>query len=438
MALACFINPWGWRLALLPLQTLRYMKKYAIGGATGGGKPHPWDNILELQPTITEHWPACLSDYAVLIMLTIAGAAAALQLAAWLSQPRRHEPAAAGEAATRDPAFKANWAHLFMMAGMLFVGLQVRRNIGVASLIVVPSALKCVTDSCRVLLAPRLPRAGFRLLAAANAAVMVLAAYGGYQIISGRLFEADRQPTRFAFGLSNTMLPLGASSWLDEYAPKARIWCDFSTSSTLHFFTHPHKEVPILTNTWAYPPEIMAANQFFRKALIPFGKVADRYNIDAVVLRSDWSIPLNRQLGADPEWKMVHVEGAHVLYLRAEGKYGELAASHEIGADNFAADPFVVKELGKDPSLKRSVLAVANTFRDAGEPDLAIEVIEAGLKYRAPDLPVLEALLNLYVTRGDRRRNTVDKRFIDDSKRMNYVIESILELEPEYFSVRRQ
>jgi hypothetical protein len=323
-----------------------------------------------------------------------------------------------------------------MMAGMLFVGLQLRRNIGVASLIVTPSALICFTDGCRYLLGDKLARFRLQQLILANTAVIALSVYGGYQIVSGKFYEADGLPTRFGFGISDTILPIGASHWLNEYAPEARVWCDFSSSSTLRFFTRPHKELPILSNTWAYPPAIMAENQFYRKAMAPFSIAADRYGIDAVVLRSDWSLPLHRQLGADPDWKIVQVEGVHVLYLRTNNKYATLAAEHEIRPDNFDMDSFVARELEKDPSFKRAILAVSDTLKEAGELDLAINVIGAGLEYQSPNLIIWEALLNLYSSRGTQRRESGDKRFIDDFKRMEYVMRRISELDPGYFAIR--
>ena len=58
MVLVCFVNPWGWRLALLPLQTLLYMKKYTIVGQISELNPHPWDYVMEIISPISGHWRA--------------------------------------------------------------------------------------------------------------------------------------------------------------------------------------------------------------------------------------------------------------------------------------------------------------------------------------------------------------------------------------------
>jgi len=414
MFLVSFINPWGWRLVLQPLQTLQYMKKYHIDGKNLGMNSHPWDHILELGPTISGSWPARLSDYAVMLMLILAAAAILFQLALLLLKLNQNSSARKGVASHQD-TFRTRWAHLFMMAGMLYVGLQMRRNIGVASLIVVPSALICITGSLQYLLQKKLENVRLKMLPFTSAAIVALSVYVGYQIINGKLFAADRVPAGFGFGISNTRLPVGASLWLNEHAPDARVWCDFSSSSTVHFFTHPHKDVNILTNTWAYPPDVMASNRFYRSARAPFGLLAEHFNIDAVVLRSDWSIPLHRQLGADPDWKMVHVEGVHVLYLRANDKSKTLAEKYEIRPDNFDINFFVAQQLRKDPSFKRAILSVSDTFLNAGELDLAIKVIEAGLKYQPSNTIVREKLRRLYNYRESQRRKYSEVDAIDEN-----------------------
>jgi len=436
MALACFLNPWGWRLALLPFQTLLYLKKYRIGGALDLGEhAHPWDSIVELRGTISEHWPALISDYAVLIMLILVAAAFMLQLIAWARQKRRLNDAGEIDIPYKS-AFRVRWAHLFMIAGLLFVGLQVRRNIGVASLIVIPSALFCITDSFRSLPAVRISRFGSGPLIGLNLAVIALSIFGGYQVVNGKLFEADRLPARIGIGISDTMLPIGAANWLNRFAPDARVWSDFTCSSTLRFFTRPHTDLPVLTNTWAAPPDVLKLNQLCSMALIPFGLLADHYHVEAVVLRADWSPAFHRELATDPDWKMVHIEGVFVLYLRAHGRYGALAASHEIRTDNFDVNLFATEEIAKDPSFNRALLGPSNTLHEAGQLDLAIDLIEAGLRYLPPNLTVWETLMNLYGERGERRQATGDKRFLDDGRRLNQVMQKILELEPAYFNMQ--
>jgi hypothetical protein len=174
----------------------------------------------------------------------------------------------------------------------------------------------------------------------------------------------------------------------------------------------------------------MASNRFYRMARVSFNVLADYYNIDAVVLRSDWSVPLNQQLGNDPEWKIVHVQGVHVLYLRSKGRYAKVAVGYEIRPDNFDMDSFVAEQLGKDTSIKRALFKVSDTFENAGKLELAFSVIETGLKYRPSDLNALRKLLSLYSAREGKKRRSGDKQHIDDLKQMKYLLERILVLSP--------
>jgi hypothetical protein len=363
-------------------------------------------------------------------MLVLAAVAIVFQLVVLLLKFYQKMSARESAASHKD-MFRVRWAYLFMIVGMVLVGLQMWRNIAIASLIVVPSALICITGGLHYFPAKRPGRVRLKLVALASAAVIALSVYGGYQIISGKLFDADKINTHFGFGISNTRLPIGAAEWLNEYAPAARVWCDFDNSSTLRFFTRPHKELPILSNTWAYPPDVLYSNETYRVTGNPFNPLVEKHNIDAVVSRLPASSKLIRQLTRDPDWKMVHVEGSNVLYLRSNNKYGALAAKHEIRSDNFDTNSFVSQQLGKDPSFQRAIISVADIFADVGEFDLAINVIEAALKYRSPNKKIWEKLLSLYYARLLQRQKEGDKRFVDDKKQVMYVLEKIIEIDPK-------
>ena len=66
MLLMSFANPWTWRLAALPFETLAYLREYDIGGTPGA---HPWSYILEFRQTLRPEFPDRVSDYAILGML---------------------------------------------------------------------------------------------------------------------------------------------------------------------------------------------------------------------------------------------------------------------------------------------------------------------------------------------------------------------------------
>ena len=51
MTAVCLLNPWTWRLALLPVETLVYLWTHRIGAGPGG---HPWSYIMEFRRTLAD------------------------------------------------------------------------------------------------------------------------------------------------------------------------------------------------------------------------------------------------------------------------------------------------------------------------------------------------------------------------------------------------
>ena len=201
---------------------------------------------------------------------------------------------------------------------MAYIGLQMWRNTAVASLIAVPASLVCITAGLHYFLGKKLEHLSQKSYPMAALVVFALSFYGGYQVVTGKLYEADLLFNKFGFGISRTRLPIGAAEWLNSHAPDARLWSDFDNSSTLRFFTSPHRDLPILTNTWAYPPEIGRMTATYRFTGEPFGPIARKYNIGAVSLRLPGAKSLARQLNRAPDWKLVHSEGVNVLFVRSE------------------------------------------------------------------------------------------------------------------------
>ena len=70
----CFANPWGWRLAVLPIQTLRFMARHGIAGADYDAIRHPWSVIGEFfYPFAPGVFEESKASYAFLGLLGLAG-----------------------------------------------------------------------------------------------------------------------------------------------------------------------------------------------------------------------------------------------------------------------------------------------------------------------------------------------------------------------------
>jgi len=372
MLLVGFVNPWTWRLVALPFETLAYLRQHAIGGTRG---VHPWSYILEFQGTLHSAFPDRVSDWAILGMLGLVALAAVAAL------------------------LQRRWALLLLLVGMSAVALSMRRNVASAALVAIPLGLAALRPyAARI--AERWPAARSGSAHAAFASALVgAAAVFTVSIVTHRFYLAEGQPTRFGRGLSRAQLPVGAAEFLDEHLPDARVWCDMSSSSTLHFFTVPHRGVPILSNTWAYPPSIMTEIREVRSLQRPVARLVDDYDADVVVLDHEGSAPLFRALSKHPTWELVHLEGTHAVFARTSGQQAErvldlsLAKLSDTGA-------YVAEQREIDPSVAWSLIRPGVALLRAGLGALSVETFETVLRER-PDLPEAWSYLGLaYLTRA--------------------------------------
>jgi hypothetical protein len=226
-----------------------------------------------------------------------------------------------------------------------------RRNIAPAALVIIPVALAALNPlmmaiANRLTLRDRTP-----LMIAVAGGIAAVSAFFAFAIVTNRFYYEEERPIRFGIGMSRVGLPIGAADWLDEHLPDARVWTDMASSSTIHFFTRPHRDVPIISNTWAYPPAVMRKVRRLRATRHTVDRLLYEYNADVVVLQYTGSLPLFRALSARPEWRLVHVEGGHVVFARAAGEQAEVVrrAAANLGMPDAAA--YVAQQRSLDPSL---------------------------------------------------------------------------------------
>jgi predicted Zn-dependent protease len=237
---------------------------------------------------------------------------------------------------------------------------------------------------------------------------------------------------RFGGGIGRITLPAGAAWWLDEHLPGSRVWCDVNSSSALRFFTDPPRELPINTNQWAYPPAVMTENQMLRAGLEPFAPVAERYGIDAVVLRVATSVALFEALAGDDGWTLVHVEGEHAVFLRATG---DLAArARELALENFRGDAaaYAARQRALDPLAESALVPAGRILLEGGALDVAIAVIGLAAQELPGKARVQGMLGSAYASRADRRRRSADAAFAEDVRRARECFDRALVLDPGY------
>jgi len=424
--LAALANPWFFRGAMMPVQTLLFLRKYDIAGATGRAGPiHPWAAIGEFHTPFREVLRDKYNTYAFICVLGVAVAALPTALL------RR----------------RLGWAAV--LAGMMAVALGMRRNIAPASMILVPLSVIVLADGWRAL--RRSPRLAGLLAGKAGAGrglggvglwsgVAASVAAGGLAgavlvaVVTNRFYFWDERENRFGFGNSAVVLPLDAAEWLSRHRPAGRIFCDYDTSSNLMYFTRPHPEVPILTNTWAYPPYVMQWVLQITARQRDFAPVVRDYDINVVVLHPTQStFPLVRTLARDRRWALVHVGVSYAIFLRRDGPNRALAERYALNEDTFDLQGYIERIERSDPVPALALNRAAGLLFSVEWEDSAEKVWRACLRHEGGYYQAMSRLGRALVIRGKKhilRGST--KRGLKDWEEAEKILRRALAIRPGY------
>ena len=351
-AVVCFVNPWTWRLAILPVQTVLFLRHNNVAD---GPAAHPWTSMGDLRRTIIfEHgWSADIVALAVLACLGIiaAGAVSALR--------------------------QRRWSLLLVVAGMTLVGFSAQRNLAVGMIVAVPCALAALAKaSWWVDIRDRYT--GHVAQRVAIGASFVPPIVLGWSIVTNVLYAAQDSPIRFGTGLSRMHLPLAATKWINEHDVRGRIWVSPLCSSTVRGFVRPRPELNMITNTWAYPPQVMRQVLVASSSYgpVPFGPTAERLDVSVVVTQPGRFL---HGLAADRRWVPVHVEGTFVVLIRDDGPDGDLALRHGLTQQGLDIAGLIRSTRRLDPVPGLATWMSARVLNDLGWHDAALAMLADSL-----------------------------------------------------------
>jgi len=375
--LGCLCNPWGLRGAILPIQTALYIRQHHIlAGArietTAAGPRligHPWSMIGEIVPTFSRGLWIHPGTLALAAAMALAAAAGVVAIA------RR----------------RIGW--LLVAAGTVAVALSSRRGIALGGLFLTLLAGVSFADGWRWIIRrhdrPPLRRSANALTALASVASIAAGVALTAAVVTNAWYLKSRFPWRFGVGVSNLMIPTGPAEWINRHRPAGRVWSDFANSSNLLLLTG--RDMPLLTNTWAYPPYLMKKQMEITAGLVPLEPFADRYDANTVVLRrGQRRSPLIGWLSRSTDWTPVLIDAAQVVFVRAGGPTADLAAAQGLTERFFDARPFVERIAARDPA-------------SAGH-DAVIAVLDESQRRWPGRRDTLSALVRALEQRGDRRR----------------------------------
>ncbi len=383
VVLACLVNPWFVRGAIMPIQTLLFMSRHNIaGGAYASSGGHPWAEIGEFFTPFAEGVRQTRVITAYYVVLCLAGVAGLVGL------------------------LRRRWGWLLVLVGMTIISTRMRRNIAPAAMIIVPLAMIILTDGWNALrerfrrAKPAGPFAGRAVIAIA---IITMAGAGWWtvSVASNRFYFSERRPWRFGWGVSKITIPLEAAKWIDTHKPTGKVFCDYGTSSNLMYFIQPEYEVPILTNTWAYPPYVMKQVRDITTGRCDFAPMAAQYDISTVVLRlSHDTAPLIKTLAAGPDWMVVHVGVSHVVFLRRGGANAELAKSLGITKRSFDVSEHIERISKTDPLPAHSLHSTASLLDRLGWGGHAVTVWRVCLRQEGNYYEAMNSLGRRLALRG--------------------------------------
>jgi len=320
---ACFANPWTWRLTILPIQALLFMHKNNVGASslTPGG--HPWSYIGEFFRPFAGAFANTKATYAYCLVLLL------------------------GALGFISGIVKRRWDRVLIVIGMTGVSLGMRRNIAPGAVVIVPLALSLCHRALTKWWNKLSPRLRAEIPREFAGGVLLIAGWFSINVATQRFYFNERGPIRFGWGLSELHLPVAAAGWIAENPPPERIWCDYTSSSNLHYFAG-GVEVPVITNTWAYPPEVMRKVLSSLSGGKAFADAAAEYRLSLVALQAGRSTAaLIRELGESADWSLVFLHPRYVVFRRKDES--DTREFTTITANTFDVDAFIERAKSLDP-----------------------------------------------------------------------------------------
>ena len=378
-----FASPWGWRTAFLPLQMMWYLKANNLIPAGQAGVTHPWSVIKEMYPSLSPMFAYSVTSSAFMVALGLAGLAAI------------------GAIWTR------RWSYLLLLAGMTWMSVQVRRNVGPGVVILVPVAVAAIWAAGAKLPQRWRPRS---FAPAVSGATILACAFCIFLVVTNRFYYMQGIGPRFGPGISKVDLPIEAGEYLRTLPADTKVFTTFGLSSNVLYFGRSgtnYRQVPVLGNGWACPPRNMDLVRLIALGKKPFGPFARRYGIGVVVLRvGKQTAPLAKLLYLSRQWELRSLGTKTVVFASTA-----VDSSPPLMIDSLR---FIAKLEAMDPIPVYPLQAAARTLQRMEWYDLAIQVAERALVLD----PEYKGGWNIqganYALRAERRRSAGDPGFADD------------------------
>jgi hypothetical protein len=195
------------------------------------------------------------------------------------------------------------------------------RNVALFAVVALPALARALDLLLELAPAPARRRARAALLATACGVALLQVP----RVVSGSFYASERRGDRFAAELCSDCLALETADWLARTAPAGPGFNNLALGSVL-IWRDPARRVFIDGRNE------VSGEDFYRDylaALDPAGFAAarDRFGFEYVALAHRGDAGASRlaaQLARDAAWRLAHVDGAGVVFVRAAGPNGAL------------------------------------------------------------------------------------------------------------------
>lgn len=361
---ACLVNPWHVRGAMFPLQTLRYLQEQKVIGADGVPQDAgPWSIVSEFQQPfrflfspINNH---TIEAYCILLPVAFLGLVALL--------------------------VHRRWGEGLVIAFLLAMSLQMRRNIAQFAIVAAPLAVCGLASAVPNGWSSR--RAGRWARRVWVIATILAASVGTWTIVEGRFYHAERRLNREpGMGYSARINLIDAARWLSaQGAVQPGLFVDFFSSSNVLPWLDPRFKLLIDTNTFGYDDQWLTQIIAVGEARRPHREFFDRYHINAALLHvGTQTAPLVRALHADGDWALVYVDPHAVVFLRRIGGHASIIGAYQPASHDLDIEAWMNSARGPRHHRAASLVTMAAVPLTLGWHERAARLFEEALRC-APD-----------------------------------------------------
>ena len=294
------IHPAGLGHVVMPFQTLAYLERYDIVGRSAmtmrqlmAGE-HPWATIGEFRA----FWPGVGQALGPLMFVVLMALALVASIALLIAR---------------------RWGLVLICGLFVAVGLGMRRNIAPAAVVLGPVVVLGLWIIVQKVVATASTQWQKASIITAMIVFVAVSVVGIEQVISQRLYVRERVPWKFGLGMDDAHLFLDFGRWLDSHMTQARpAYTNFDASSNVLYCSSKISGVPMLTNTWAQPPQRMW--NVLMLGLVPHeaNEKLEQWGIGMVVLpyHAQTTHGLIVRLDRSPDWHPIWVGPLAVAFAR--------------------------------------------------------------------------------------------------------------------------